>query len=31
VFHATGLKRMGRDLAMRMLGSRLIDQPWLYG
>jgi salicylate hydroxylase len=31
VFHATGPMRMGRDLALRMLGARLLDQPWLYG
>ena len=31
IFHATGLKRWGRDIAMQLLGSRLLDQPWLYG
>ena len=31
VFHATGPTRLGRDLAMRALGARLLDQPWLYG
>jgi salicylate hydroxylase len=31
IFHATGLKRWGRDIAMQVLGSRLLDQPWLYG
>ena len=31
IFHATGAVRMGRDLAMRTLGARLLDQPWLYG
>jgi salicylate hydroxylase len=31
VFHATGLVRWGRDLALRMSGERLLDQPWLYG
>lgn len=30
VFHATGATRIGRDLAMRLLGARLLDQPWLY-
>jgi salicylate hydroxylase len=30
VFHATGLQRFGRDLVMRLLGDRLLDQPWLY-
>lgn len=31
IFHATGAVRFGRDMAMRLLGSRLLDQPWLYG
>ena len=31
IFHATGLTRWGRDIAMQLLGSRLLDQPWLYG
>ncbi len=31
IFHATGLQRVGRDLALRLLGRRLLDQPWLYG
>lgn len=30
IFHATGFVRWGRDLALRMLGERLLDQPWLY-
>lgn len=30
IFHATGLKRWGRDWSMRLLGERLLDQPWLY-
>ena len=30
IFHATGLVRWGRDLSLRMLGSRLMDVPWLY-
>lgn len=30
IFHATGLVRWGRDLSMRMLGSKLMDVPWLY-
>jgi salicylate hydroxylase len=30
IFHATGLTRMGRDLALRVLGRRLMDLPWLY-
>lgn len=31
VFHATGLKRLGRDLGLLALGRRLMDLPWLYG
>lgn len=31
VFHATGAMRIGRDMALRTLGARLLDQPWLYG
>ena len=30
VFHATGALRWGRDAALRLLGERLLDQPWLY-
>jgi len=30
VFHATGFVRWGRDLSLRLLGERLLDQPWLY-
>jgi salicylate hydroxylase len=31
VFHASGPVRWGRDAAMKMLGERLLDVPWLYG
>ncbi len=31
IFHATGLTRWGRDMAIRLLGARLLDMPWLYG
>lgn len=30
IFHATGPLRLGRDLALRGLGSRIMDVPWLY-
>jgi salicylate hydroxylase len=30
VFHATGLLQRARDLWLRVLGERLLDQPWLY-
>jgi len=31
IFHATGPVRWGRDLSLRLMGERLLDQPWLYG
>ncbi|WP_411885278.1 FAD-dependent monooxygenase [Polaromonas sp. YR568] len=31
VFHADGVLRWGRDLAMKVLGEKLLDMPWLYG
>jgi salicylate hydroxylase len=31
IFHATGPIRWGRDAAMKLLGERLLDVPWLYG
>ncbi|AMO22046.1 FAD-dependent monooxygenase [Ramlibacter tataouinensis] len=31
IFHAGGLVQWGRDLSLRLLGERLLDQPWLYG
>lgn len=31
VFHASGPLRLGRDLALRGLGARIMDLPWLYG
>lgn len=31
IFHATGPVRWARDLALRVAGERLLDQPWLYG
>lgn len=30
IFHASGPTRWARDAAMRTLGERLLDQPWLY-
>ncbi len=30
IFHATGFMRWGRDLGMKILGRRLMDQPWLF-
>jgi salicylate hydroxylase len=31
IYHLSGPMRLGRDLAMRLLGPQLLDQPWLYG
>lgn len=30
IFHATGLVRWARDVALRVAGGRLMDVPWLY-
>lgn len=30
IFHARGPLRWGRDAAMKLLGERLLDMPWLY-
>lgn len=30
IFHSEGFVRWGRDLALRALGERLLDVPWLY-
>jgi salicylate hydroxylase len=30
IFHATGVVRWGRDAALKLLGERLLDMPWLY-
>lgn len=31
IFHAQGPVRWARDAALRLLGHRLMDLPWLYG
>ena len=31
IFHATGPIRWGRDMAMKQMGEKLLDIPWLYG
>ncbi|HVZ42759.1 MAG TPA: FAD-dependent monooxygenase [Ramlibacter sp.] len=31
IFHLEGPMRAARDLSMRVMGSRLLDVPWLYG
>lgn len=30
IFHASGSLRLGRNMAMKLLGERLLDLPWLY-
>lgn len=31
IFHLDGLTRWGRDTALKVIGERLLDLPWLYG
>jgi len=31
IFHLDGPARFGRDAALKLLGERLLDVPWLYG
>ena len=31
IFHAIGPMRLARDLALRLMGEKLMDVPWLYG
>lgn len=31
IFHAQGAVALGRNLSMRLMGERVMDQPWLYG
>jgi salicylate hydroxylase len=31
IFHASGLLRWSRNMAMRGMGESLLDNPWLYG
>jgi len=31
IFHLDGPARWGRDAALKLLGERLLDVPWLYG
>ncbi|MEY4140528.1 MAG: hypothetical protein RLZZ371_2710 [Pseudomonadota bacterium] len=30
IFHASGLVALGRNMAMKLQGEGLLDQPWLY-
>jgi salicylate hydroxylase len=31
IFHLDGPARFGRDAALKLMGERLLDVPWLYG
>ena len=31
IFHATGPVSWARDVAIKLMGERLLDMPWLYG
>lgn len=31
IFHVTGPVRWSRDVAMKLMGEKLLDMPWLYG
>jgi salicylate hydroxylase len=31
IFHLQGAMRLGRDVALKLLGRHLLDVPWLYG
>ena len=31
IFHMRGPLRLGRDVSLKLLGSQLLDMPWLYG
>ena len=31
IFHVTGPVRWSRDVAMKLMGEKLLDIPWLYG
>jgi salicylate hydroxylase len=30
IYHLRGLQQVGRDIALKLLGARLMDVPWLY-
>ena len=30
IYHMQGVQQFGRDMALRLLGARLMDVPWLY-
>jgi salicylate hydroxylase len=30
IYHLKGFKQVGRDIALKLLGAKLMDVPWLY-
>ncbi len=30
IYHLKGFKQLGRDMALKLLGAKLMDVPWLY-
>lgn len=30
IYHLKGAKQLGRDMALKLLGARIMDVPWLY-
>jgi len=30
IYHLKGLRQLGRDMALKLLGPKLMDVPWLY-
>jgi salicylate hydroxylase len=30
IYHLKGVRQLGRDLALKLLGAKLMDMPWLY-
>jgi salicylate hydroxylase len=30
IYHLKGVRQVARDLALKTLGSKLMDVPWLY-
>jgi salicylate hydroxylase len=30
IYHLKGIQQVGRDIALKLLGARLMDVPWLY-
>ena len=30
IYHLKGFRQVGRDIALKVLGAKLMDVPWLY-